>query len=95
MAKNAICTWDAVTGAFGYNVYLRVDGGNYEKQNDALITDTSYLLQGLTAGNYDAYVVSSAYNIESDPSIVVSFVVEEAPSMIDFSSIDFNENDFN
>ena len=70
----ARCTWTAVSGVDGYNVYLK-SNGTFVKQNSELITETVYDIENLEAGNYEAYATALIGALESDPSNVDGFVV--------------------
>ncbi len=53
-------TWDAVSGASGYNVYrCSTSGGTYAKINTVVVTSASYTDTGLSAGVHWFYRVSS------------------------------------
>ncbi len=72
-------TWDAVTGADGYNIYID-DGTGYIKVNDELITETSETVF-IDEGQYDSYVTSvkiftpTGQHLESETSNIETFVV--------------------
>jgi len=70
----ARCTWTAVSGVDGYNVYLK-SNGEFVKQNSELITDTVYDIENLEDGNYEAYATSVLNSVESDASNVKGFEV--------------------
>lgn len=79
------CTWTAVSGVDGYNVYLK-SNGEFVKHNSVLITDTTYDIAGLADGSYQAYAKSVLNDVESDASNTKSFEVGVA-----FESTDFTE----
>lgn len=70
--KIAKCTWDTVDEAEGYNVYL-----NGVKHNDELITDTQYFIMDLDPDQYEAYATSVIQGVESEPSNVAEFSIQE------------------
>lgn len=70
----ARCTWTAVSGVDGYNVYLK-SNGEFVKQNTALITETTYDIEDLEEGNYEAYAKSVLNDVESDASNTEAFEV--------------------
>ena len=74
----ARCTWTAVSGVDGYNVYLK-SNGTFVKQNSELITDTVYDIENLEDGNYEAYATSVLNDVESDASNVKGFELGESP----------------
>ena len=80
----ARCTWTAVSGVDGYNVYLK-SNGTFVKQNSELITDTVYDIENLEEGNYEAYATSVLNSVESDASNVKGFEVGVAFEVTDFS----------
>ncbi|HEX9017535.1 MAG TPA: alpha-amylase family glycosyl hydrolase [Anaerolineaceae bacterium] len=64
-------SWDAVTGAAGYNLYRSpLSGGGYVKVNDALLTGLSFTDSGLRNATNFYYTVRAvnAMGIESVPS---------------------------
>jgi len=73
-------SWDSVADIAGYNVYVSEDGGSYIKENNSLITGTSYTKTGLVEGvTYDGYVVAVRGDLESDPSNIVEFAIPTLP----------------
>ena len=70
----ARCTWTAVSGVDGYNVYLK-SNGTFVKQNSELIEGTVYDIENLEDGNYEAYATSVLNDVESEPSNTKGFVV--------------------
>ena len=70
----ARCTWDAVSGVDGYNVYLK-SNGEFVKQNSELIEGTVYDIENLEDGNYEAYAASVRNGFESEPSNVIPFTI--------------------
>ena len=74
----ARCTWTAVSGVDGYNVYLK-SNGEFVKQNSELITETTYDIEGLEGGNYEAYATSVKDSLESGPSNVKLFEIDDPP----------------
>ena len=74
----ATCTWTAVSGVDGYNVYLKSNGA-FVKQNSELITETTYDIEGLEGGNYEAYATSVKDSLESGPSNVKLFEIDDSP----------------
>ena len=84
----ARCTWDAVSGVDGYNVYLK-SNGEFVKQNSELITETVYDIENLEEGNYEAYATSVLNSVESEASNVKEFTtVPVVPADIDTFSYD-------
>ena len=82
----ARCTWTAVSGVDGYNVYLK-SNGTFVKQNSELITETVYDIENLEDGNYEAYATSVLNSVESDASNVKGFEVASLPTAsTDFSA---------
>ena len=82
----ARCTWTAVSGVDGYNVYLK-SNGTFVKQNSELVTDTVYDIENLEDGNYEAYATSVLNSVESDASNVKGFEVSTVPAEpVDVSS---------
>ena len=80
------CTWTAVLGVDGYNVYLK-SNGSFIKQNSVLITDTVYDIENLEDGNYEAYATSVLNSVESDASNVKGFEIGASSAIVedDFS----------
>jgi len=70
----ARCTWTAVSGVDGYNVYLK-SNGEFVKQNSELITETVYDIENLEDGNYEAYATSVLNSVESEASNTRAFNV--------------------
>ena len=70
----ATCTWTAVSGVDGYNVYLK-SNGEFVKQNSELVTETVYDIENLEDGNYEAYATSVLNSVESDASNVKGFLI--------------------
>ena len=68
------CSWTAVSGVDGYNVYLK-SNGEFVKDNAELITGTTYDIESLADGDYEAYVVSVLNDVESAPSNTEAFNV--------------------
>jgi len=68
------CSWTAVSGVDGYNVYLK-SNGEFVKDNSELITGTTYDIESLADGDYEAYVVSVFNDVESAPSNTEAFNV--------------------
>jgi fibronectin type 3 domain-containing protein len=61
-SRNSIqITWNAVSGAAGYNVYMYVTylGGYWEKINYSIVTGTSYNHTGLTPATSYSYIVKA------------------------------------
>ena len=85
----ARCTWTAVSGVDGYNVYLK-SNGTFVKQNSELITDTVYDIENLEDGNYEAYATSVLNSVESEASNVKEFEVDTSASVefVDASLLD-------
>ena len=81
----ARCTWTAVSGVDGYNVYLK-SNGTFVKQNSELITGTVYDIENLEDGNYEAYATSVLNSVESDASNVKGFVVSTEPEVEVFTA---------
>ena len=73
----ARCTWTAVSGVDGYNVYLK-SNGEFVKQNSELVTATVYDIENLEDGDYEAYATSVLNDVESDASNVKGFEVSAA-----------------
>lgn len=88
--KNAICTWNPVDDVDGYNVYLKFDEGEFEKQNTELITDLEYTIEDVADGEYEAYVTAVREGQESDPSEIVEFEVGITPDILYEPNIVFN-----
>ena len=70
----AQCSWSAVPEVDGYNVYLK-SNGEFVKNNSELITGTTYDIESLADGDYEAYVVSVFNDVESAPSNTEAFNV--------------------
>ena len=68
------CSWTAVSGVDGYNVYMK-SNGTFVKNNAELITGTTYDIESLADGDYEAYVVSVFNDVESAPSNTEAFNV--------------------
>ena len=87
--STARCTWTAVSGVDGYNVYLK-SNGEFVKQNNELITDTVYDIENLEDGNYEAYATSVLNNVESDASNTKVFEVDTSTPVtyVDASLLD-------
>lgn len=77
----ARCTWDAVTDADGYNVYLD-SGAGFVKHNTSLITGTQYDIEGLEDGDYEAYVSAVEGTFESGPSNTDTFSISPTAGSI-------------
>ena len=85
------CSWTAVGGVDGYNVYLK-SNGEFVKDNSELITGTTYDIESLADGDYEAYVVSVLNDVESAPSNTEAFNVSvpvqpDAPTNFDVEII--------
>ena len=87
----ARCTWTAVSGVDGYNVYLK-SNGTFVKQNSELITDTVYDIENLEDGNYEAYATALIGAVESDPSNIDAFIIDSGFLSTNFS--EYTNNDF-
>lgn len=81
---DAQCTWSAVPGVDGYNLYLK-SNGSFVKQNSALITATEYLIEEIADGTYEAYATSVLGNKESEPSNVFGFQVPAPGQLISYN----------
>jgi len=73
------CSWTAVSGVDGYNVYLK-SNGEFVKDNSELITGTTYDIESLADGNYEAYATSVLNSVESGASNVKGFEVSTVPA---------------
>ena len=89
----ARCTWTAVSGVDGYNVYLK-SNGTFVKQNSVLITDTVYDIENLEDGNYEAYATSVLNSVESDASNVKGFEIGSVDPYAPIHGNEFTWNGF-
>ena len=84
----ARCTWTAVSGVDGYNVYLK-SNGTFVKQNSELVTETVYDIENLEDGDYEACATSVLNDVESEASNVKGFnLVSVATPVIESVSTD-------
>ena len=88
------CTWDAVAGVDGYNVYIK-DNGAFVRRNLDLITDTTYEIEDVEEGEHEGYAKSVLNGVESNPSNVKGFeiiplppVEPDAPTNFDVNVVD-------
>ena len=89
----ARCTWTAVSGVDGYNVYLK-SNGTFVKQNSELITETVYDIENLEDGNYEAYATSVLNSVESDASNVKGFEVGPVSGDLFTDFSEYTEDEF-
>ncbi|WP_166243357.1 S-layer homology domain-containing protein [Paenibacillus turpanensis] len=88
----ATLTWDTVTGATYYNVYMSTLSGHYPFEPIATVTDTVYTIPGLVNGNTYYFVVkagnSGGLSAESNQVEVTPAGVPGAPTLITASAGD-------
>lgn len=83
VGTTAECSWDAVTGADGYNVYLD-SGSGFVKANVSLIATTTFDIEDLEDGTYQAYVTAEDAGFsESLPSNIENFAIGDGPDNFD------------
>lgn len=85
----ALASWDSVSSAAGYNVYVSIDGGvTYVKDNSSLITSTSYTINQTASKVYKAYVVAVEASTESEISTVEEFIFSSVSTNFDEYALD-------
>ena len=91
--KDVKFVWKAVDGADGYDLYLRsLPATSFIKQNTTAISGASeeYTVEGLSAGDYQAYMVTIKDGQTSTQQFVLNFTVVAWPTNIRFT--DFSKH---
>lgn len=92
LKESAYVTWDAISGADGYNVYVKPEGGSYTQLDSMLIRQYSSYFRadalGLKAGKYVMKVVpTSGGNEDTSKAIESSAMTVEAHERTGFGFV--------
>lgn len=92
LKESAYVTWDAISGADGYNVYIKPEGGSYTQLDSMLIRQYSSYFRadalGLKAGKYVMKVVpTSGGNEDTSKAIESAAMTVEAHERTGFGFV--------